>query len=88
MTRTRFSTCLAGIAATALVSAGAASAAANERASCNGIAVSGAAGQPGAVAAVVQLIHQEFKDAGLPPGAGDSAFAKLHEGSLEGCLGF
>ena len=87
MTGARFSACLAGIAATALIGAGAADAGASDRASCNGIGASSGADQPGLVSAAVHQIHQDLKDAGIPPGAGDSSFAKLHEGSLEGCLG-
>jgi len=86
MITTRFSACLAALAATALLGAGVASAAAGQRASCMGIAVSSAAGQPGLVADLTQQFHQELKDAGIPPGAGDSSFAKFHEGSLEVCL--
>ena len=87
MNRTCFSACLAGLGAAALLGAGTAGAGASERASCNGIGASSGAGQPGLVSATVRQIHQDLKDAGIPPGAGDSSFAKLHEGSLEGCLG-
>jgi hypothetical protein len=68
------------------VTAGAASSA-NDNASCNGILVSSLAGQPGVVGDLTRQFHDEFKDAGLPPGAFDSAGAKDHAGSVEGCLG-
>ena len=64
-----------------------AQAAENSPANCTGIAVSSLAGNPGVVAFLTRGFHQEFKDAGLPPGQFDSTFSKLHLGSLEGCLG-
>jgi hypothetical protein len=65
----------------------AASAGANDAASCNGIAVSSVAGEPGVVALLTRQFHDEAKNAGLPPGSFDASFAKIHAGSLEGCLG-
>ena len=35
----------------------------------------------GTVAELTRLFHQQAKDAGIPPGAGDAALAKLHEGN-------
>ena len=61
--------------------------AANSQASCTGIAVSSVApGDPGIVAELTRMFHEEFKAAGLPPGSFDAAFAQLHAGSLEACL--
>jgi hypothetical protein len=69
--------------------AGTASGAANPKASCTGILVSSVAGQPapGLVADLTRQFHQEFKDAGLPPGAFDSATSHEHAGGVGECLG-
>jgi hypothetical protein len=77
---------LVGCIAVLAVSAGTASAA-NDSASCNGILVSSLAAQPGIVAALTKQFHDEFKDAGIPPGAFDAAGAQDHAGSVEACLG-
>jgi hypothetical protein len=69
-----------------LVAAVGNAAAANERASCNGILVSSLAGQPGVVAQLTQEFHQQLKDAGLPPGAFDRAGAHEHAGGIDECL--
>jgi hypothetical protein len=71
-----------GIALWAVAGAGAA----NGHASCTGLAVSSLSGQPGVVAQLTRELHQAFEDAGLPPGAADAIFSKLHEGSVEACL--
>ena len=82
-----FCTIVVTLALGMLTLVGSAAAAASPHASCNGIAASSAAGQPGLVSEFVHLVHGELKAAGIPPGAGDSAFAKVHAGSLEGCFG-
>ena len=70
------------------VGVGSASAAASERASCNGLGVSTLAGQPGAVSATTLNVHGYVREVlGLPPGTFDSFYAQLHEGSVEGCFG-
>ena len=61
--------------------------AADSNASCNGILVSSLAGQPGVVADLTREFHQEFKDAGVPPGFFDAAGAHEHAGSVPDCLG-
>ena len=61
--------------------------AADPNASCNGVLVSSLAGQPGVVAGLTRDFHQEFKDAGLPPGFFDVGSAQEHAGSVEACLG-
>jgi hypothetical protein len=53
-----------------LTSVGSAVAAADTHASCNGIAVSSAAGEPGLVADLTQLIHDELKAAVCRPEPG------------------
>jgi hypothetical protein len=60
--------------------------AAASRASCTGLAVASLGGEPGVVAQLTRELHQELKDAGLPPGTIDAIFSKLHEGSVEACL--
>ena len=62
------------------LSFGAASApAADERASCNGILVSSAAGTPGLVADLTREFHQIVKDLGFPPGViVDAPGGQLH----------
>jgi hypothetical protein len=49
--------------------------------------VSSLAGQPGVVGVLTRQFHDEFKEAGLPPGAFDAAGAHEHAGSIEACLG-
>jgi hypothetical protein len=68
------------------VAVGSASAA-DSNASCNGVLVSSLAGQPGVVAGLTREFHQEFKDAGLPPGFFDVGSAQEHAGSVEACGG-
>jgi hypothetical protein len=58
----------------------------NSNPSCNGILVSSLAGQPGVVGELTRAFHQEFKDAGIPPGFFDVAGAKEHAGGVEACL--
>ena len=60
--------------------------AANSQASCNGILVSSLAGQPGVVAELTRAFHEEFKEAGIPPGFFDVAGAQEHAGGVEECL--
>ena len=60
---------------------------ANANASCNGVLVSSLAGQAGVVGALTREFHQEFKDAGIPPGFFDAAGAHEHAGDVEACLG-
>jgi hypothetical protein len=60
--------------------------AANAKASCNGVLVSSLAGQPGVVADLTRGFHDEFKEAGLPPGFFDAAGAHEHAGGVEECL--
>jgi hypothetical protein len=40
----------------------------------------------GTVAVLTRLLHQQAKDAGIPPGAGDAALAKLHAGDAFLCF--
>jgi hypothetical protein len=84
---TAFCTIVAALTLAMVTFAGSATAAASPHASCNGIAASSAAGQPGLVADFTRLVHAELKAAGVPPGSGDAAFAKLHSGSVEACFG-
>ena len=71
-------------AAFAVATLGAAhgAAAPNPAASCVGLTVQFTAENlpTGTVADLTRLFHQQAKDAGIPPGAGDAALAKLHEG--------
>jgi hypothetical protein len=60
--------------------------AANPNASCNGVLVSSIAGQPGFVADLTRDFHDQFKEAGLPPGFFDAAGAHEHAGGVEECL--
>ena len=59
---------------------------ASSNASCNGVLVSSLAGQPGVVAFLTRGFHDEFKEAGIPPGFFDAAGAQEHAGSVEACL--
>jgi hypothetical protein len=74
--------------AVATLGAGQAAATPNPAASCVGLAVQfTAANLPtGSVADLTRLLHQQAKDAGIPPGAGDAALAKLHEGDAFLCF--
>jgi hypothetical protein len=69
------------------LSAAGSATAASSGASCNGVLVSSLAGQPGVVAALTRGFHEEFKEAGIPPGFFDRAGAQEHAGSVEACLG-
>ena len=60
--------------------------AADDRASCSGIVVSSLAGIPGLTAELTRQFHEQFKQLGLPPGLFDSSFAKLREGTVDGCI--
>jgi hypothetical protein len=60
--------------------------AASASASCNGILVSSLAGQPGLVGELTREFHDQFKEAGIPPGFFDVAGAQEHAGSVEACL--
>lgn len=76
-----------GLLVGALSFAAASAAAANERASCNGILVSSAAGTPGEIANLTREFHQIAKDLGFPPGViVDAPGGQLHSGSVEACL--
>ncbi len=68
--------------AVATLGAGPAAAAPNPAASCVGLTVQFTAENlaTGSVAVLTRMLHQEAKDEGIPPGAGDAALAKLHEG--------
>jgi hypothetical protein len=57
-------------------------AAPNPAASCVGLTVQFTSKNlpTGSVAELTRLFHQQAKDAGIPPGAGDAALAKLHAG--------
>jgi hypothetical protein len=56
------------VIATSLVAAPSAGAQANERASCIGKAASSFAGQPGVVASLTHLFHEQYKAMDRPPG--------------------
>jgi len=60
--------------------------AADSHASCDGILVSSLAGQPGVVAELTRLFHDQTKAAGFPPGSFDAAGAQEHAGDVEACL--
>jgi hypothetical protein len=68
--------------AVATLGAGQGATAPNPAASCVGLTVQFTSENlpTGAVAELTRLFHQQAKDAGIPPGAGDAALAKLHEG--------
>lgn len=63
-------------------------AAASPQSSCVGILVSFVATteSPGTVADLTRMFHQQAKDAGVPPGSGDAALAKLHLGDPLACF--
>ena len=56
-------------------------------ASCQGLAASSLAGQPGARAADVRDAMDEAADLGITPGALISEFSRDHAGSVEACFG-
>lgn len=60
--------------------------AADPDASCQGLAASTLAGQPGAFAQERRDALGEAAELGITPGALTSAFARGHEGSLEACF--
>ena len=62
--------------------------AASPHSSCVGILVSfvGTTERPGTVADLTRMFHQQAKDAGIPPGSGDAALAKLHLGDPFACF--
>jgi hypothetical protein len=55
-------------------------------ASCQGLAASSLAGQPGARAADVRDAFDEAADLGITPGALISEFSRDHAGSVEACF--
>jgi hypothetical protein len=61
------------------------SSAADPHASCQGLAASSFAGQPGAFAQERQDAFAEAQDLGITPGAVTSAFARSH-GPLDACF--
>jgi hypothetical protein len=60
--------------------------AADPQASCQGLAASSLAGQPGARAADVRDAFGEAADLGITPGALISEFSRSHLGSAEACF--
>ena len=78
--------CVPVVATLSLLAVAGGASGANANASCNGILVSSLAGQPGVVGDLTQEFHQEFKDAGLPPGFFDAAGAQEHAGGVDECL--
>ena len=60
--------------------------AADPHSSCQGLAASSLAGQPGARAAELQSAFEEAADRGVPVGAVLSEFSRSHGGSIEGCF--
>jgi Transposase len=79
--------CVSAALALALgVSAPASAATANSHASCSGLAGASRAGQPGAEAEVQFGIQAEAAAQGIPPGAIEGGFSRLHEGTAEVCL--
>jgi hypothetical protein len=61
-------------------------AAANPHASCQALAASSLAGQPGARAADVRDAFGEAEDLGITPGVLISEFSRSHLGSAEACF--
>jgi len=61
--------------------------AADPVASCQGLAASSLAGQPGAFAQERFDAFGQAAELGITPGALTSQFARSHEGSLEDCFG-
>ncbi len=60
--------------------------AAEPPASCQGLAASSFAGQPGAFAQERQDAFAEAQERGITPGAVTSEFARSHAGSLDACF--
>ena len=60
--------------------------AAESAASCQGLAASSLAGQPGAFAQERQDAFAEAQERGITPGALTSEFARSHAGSLDACF--
>lgn len=60
--------------------------AADPYASCQGLAASSLAGQPGAFAQERQDAFAEAQERGITPGALTSEFAGFHRGSLDACF--
>ena len=88
MKRSAERTMLAGLAAFALVTSfGAPASAASPPASCQGLAASSLAGQPGAFAQERRDAFGQAAELGITPGAVTSEFAQSHEGTLEACFG-
>jgi hypothetical protein len=81
----KFAVILTGVVCASTCVVGGASAASGN-ASCNGVLVSSLAGQPGVVADLTRDFHDQFKEAGLPPGFFDAAGAHEHAGGVEECL--
>jgi hypothetical protein len=61
-------------------------AAAEPPASCQGLAASSLAGQPGAFAQERRDAFGEAQELGITPGALTSEFARSHAGSLDACF--
>jgi hypothetical protein len=59
---------------------------ASPQASCQGLAASSLAGQPGARAADVRDAFGEAAELGITPGALISEFSRSHSGSAEACF--
>lgn len=79
---------LVGFAAFALVvGLGYPASAASPSASCQGLAASSLAGQPGAFAQERRDAFAQAAELGITPGALTSEFARSHEGFLEACFG-
>jgi len=79
---------LVGIAVAAAAAFGTGSATADPgtaNATCEGILVS-AATYPREVADLGRLLHDQFKDAGIPPGFLDVAGAQTKAGSFDACV--
>jgi hypothetical protein len=78
---------LAALATLALVAGlGGTASAASPPASCQGLAASSLAGQPGAFAQERRDAFGQAAELGITPGALTSAFARGHEGSLQACF--
>jgi hypothetical protein len=61
--------------------------AANPQASCQGLAASSFAGQPGGMAQERRDAFGEAAELGITPGALTSVFARSHDGTVEACQG-
>jgi hypothetical protein len=61
--------------------------AANPQASCQGLAASSFAGQPGAMAQERRDAFGEAAELGITAGALTSEFARSHDGTVEACHG-